>query len=365
MSIYNSGGLENLSILFESKEAYKNKFITSEELYVIETENKNIFYIPKLAIRIGLFLAVIILTSVVFGLLNLMFYESFQSMAFISVFMFFVCLIMTYFLSVKKMHFGSGADNAFLYSAIIFLMIWFASTFDSSTGIGSSFILFIICTFASIIFLDRFLAIVSFVAFLGFVYYLLHKIISLDILMLFIMLLSLCVSVFSNKYLSKVEYWNKKLLKLLLYSSLIAAFVTTNNFYLTFFINEKISYKIVFNLITAIIPFFYIMIGIKFNNIIFLRCGIFLVVAAIFSFISVYSKNNFFEFLALFSAIIVGLSWWFSRFLLTERNGYVFQNKSRISNIESVGAINSVKPPTEGFSFGGGSFGGGGASGEF
>lgn len=365
MSIYNITELEKLSIISEAKNAFQNNLISKDEFEAIAVEYKSKLYIPQLAIKIGLFLSVVILSSVVFGLFVLMFLDSFNGFGFISIFLFFITLIITYYLSTKKMHFGSGADNAFLYCSITFFIIWIGSTFNSSSGVGFSLVLFIISAAAAIVFLDRFLSVVSLIALLSSFYFALHNSVSVDILMFCLMTISFLISLIANYYKGKVGYWNRGLLKTLLYSSLTTAFLATNSLFVLNIIEDSFLFRTIFDIIMVMLPLIYILIGIKFKNKIFLQCGGTFFLASVYCVVFMYSGSHFFEFLCVYAAAIILISWRLSRYLIKERRGFIFIDKNEFSNIEAVGAINTAIPPTEGFKFGGGGFGGGGASGEF
>ncbi len=365
MSVYNKSELKKQAIIDEARNAFRENLISQNEIQLINAEFKSKLYIPKLAIKIGLFISVVILLSVLFALFVLMLNGGFDLLGLISIFLFFISILFTFYLSRQKMHFGSGADNAFLYCSILFFMIWVYSTFNSSSGGGAAFILFIICTAGAIIFLDKFLTIVSLLAFLSFVYFTLRSYISLDFLMLSIMILSFIISWLSNLFINKAPYWEKELLKISLYSSLITAALATNYFFVSEITTDSFLFKIIFDILMILIPIIYLLIGIKFKNIIFLRCGGILLLTGIYSLIYMFSFNLFTETLCIVSAMIISVAWWLSHYLSIEKGGFVFIDKSSFSNIEGIGAIHTVKPPAEGFSFGGGSFGGGGASGDF
>ena len=365
MSIFNKAELKKQAIINESGSAYRTNLISQIEFESISAEFKSKLYIPKLAIRIGLFVSVVILLIVVFALFVLMFLGSFDGLGFISIFLFFVSLIFTLYLSRKKMHFGSGADNAFLYCSIIFFMIWVYSTFTSSSGGSAALILFILCSASAIIFLDKFLTVVALIALLSFVYFKFQHYVSLDFLMISLMILSLIISWLSYSFIGKAPYWEKKLLITLLYSSLITAAIATNYFFVSEITNDSFLFKIIFNVLMILIPLIYLLIGIRMKSLIFLRCGGLLLLVGIYSLIYMYSFNLFTETLCIVSAMIISIAWWLSHYLSINKGGFVFIDKSNFSNLEGIGAIHTVKPPAEGFSFGGGSFGGGGASGDF
>jgi hypothetical protein len=123
----------------------------------------------------------------------------------------------------------------------------------------------------------------------------------------------------------------------------------------------------IFWLTTMLIPVLYVWIGIKNKDRVLIRAGLLLIALMFISFRYYYPFASVAGTMALAGGLLIMLSWVFSRYLSTPKNGFVaYQTVADPAvQIESLVIAQTFTPAPVNDRFGGGSFGGGGASGDY
>jgi hypothetical protein len=137
--------------------------------------------------------------------------------------------------------------------------------------------------------------------------------------------------------------------------------------------NESIPFGWLFWCFTIFIPAAYIFWGIKKKDAVVLRVGLLLVAAIVFT-VRYYHSVLLPETAMTFGGLLLtGIAYWLIRYLKQPKHGFTYaettdnnpMNKLNIEALVIAETFNTAQPDDNTKSFGGGSFGGGGASGEF
>ena len=117
MIIYNKTWLDNLSVTAFAEKEHEENFIPNAEFENIKSSYITGFYSPNLFIRCGLFFLTLIISSCSSGFLSLLLMEtdvvtSYGWLIFLGI----AHYIALEFIVRNKFHFGSGVDDAFLFT---------------------------------------------------------------------------------------------------------------------------------------------------------------------------------------------------------------------------------------------------------
>jgi uncharacterized membrane protein YgcG len=124
---------------------------------------------------------------------------------------------------------------------------------------------------------------------------------------------------------------------------------------------------------TILIPFIYLGLGIKNKDVIILRTGLILVAAAAFTFRNYYHLMPIEGALSIVGIILLGICYMVMKYLKTPKHGFTyedledgnFMDKLKVESLIVSETFSGTQPQGENTRFGGGDFGGGGASGNF
>lgn len=136
---------------------------------------------------------------------------------------------------------------------------------------------------------------------------------------------------------------------------------------------EDIPFAFIFYGFTAMMPIALLYRGILLRSVMLLRLGVITLVLSVLTFRYYFSIAPPEVALTIGGAIVLGFTVWLYSYLRTVRNGFTQEkllSRAAISNDLAAFAVSqtmggNVQKPDESFKGGGGSFGGGGASGEF
>jgi hypothetical protein len=124
---------------------------------------------------------------------------------------------------------------------------------------------------------------------------------------------------------------------------------------------------------TLLIPAWYILYGIKQKDRIFLRVGMLLVAAMLFTIRYYYPVFGIEWWISAAGLLMISTSWFLIRYLRRPRNGFTDRQEpgryqadaSQAESLVLVETFSSTNKPVDGTTFGGGNFGGGGSTGTF
>lgn len=393
MIIYNQSWLKNLIIKDQIHQELRSGDITIEELKNIETAYPVGFYSPNIFVRIGLF----ILTSVVFsfssGLVSIIFLAGrSNSPATWSLIMGIAGYVALEIITGKKNHFKSGADDALMWiSGGFIISAWFFYTekaFDQHNDIAlalftSGFVLLLALWF-TLRFANPLMAVICFSALLIFLAVSWNHTgaFGTATLPFFVMILSglgYFLSLRNIRSLKTIYYRN--CLKYLQIASLLILYLAGNYYVVqqlgSLLYSSESAYRVpvpwLFWAWTVLMPFAYISFGVKKKDVILLRTGAVLIAAAAFTFRNYYHVMPIEATLALLGIVMLAIAYSLIRYLKTPKNGITYEDldeNSLSDNLKIESLVVSAIPTgsTAGAPadrFGGGSFGGGGSSGNF
>jgi uncharacterized membrane protein YgcG len=387
-SAYNTTWLHHLNLLKEVKHWKKNKLISAEQLTAIQAEYSSSFFHPNMMIRILLFIAALIAIGGVSGLFFLMFEGGSQE--FISI----MCIgygaisigILEKVFIQNARHYKSGVTEAMLYHAMGFVIggIGGLTDFNEHVVIICCVVVFSLAAIRYHDLISTTAASFSLAYFIFFELYemggVLQQIIPFVMIIIFT---PLYFFVHKLKVLKQTDLWLDCLTVTEFLS--LAVVYAAGNYFVVRELSEKmmnlyiapgedIPFAFLFYFLTVSIPVVYLYAGIKKKDLVLLRLSLIALAFSVFTFKYYYSTGHHEVTFTVSGALLLIVSITLLRYLRTIRNGFTSENilsdKWTNSNAEAfiisqtLGGNKGVptEAPAQG---GGGSFGGGGASGEF
>ncbi|MCO5934192.1 hypothetical protein NAF17_01460 [Mucilaginibacter sp. RB4R14] len=393
MIIYNKEWVHNMRIVDGLKDKLREGSITPEEFIAVKTAYPFYFYLPRLVIRVGLFILTFVIASFATGLFSLLGLSThmIDSPGW-PIFLGAVCYGALEFFVKENRYFHSGVDNALLYySACLFGggFIWMISKMYLTDGdnLPCAIIICLLCIYLTLRFADVLTTLVACIAFFAVVYFTWAKAGSFGLATMPFMMMIAAGAVFYliNKlgkdirninYESCIDY--AKIISLLTLYAAGNYFVVNRLNNMLNNLNDShtsIPFGFIFWIWTMLVPVAYILLGIRKKSAMFLRLGMVLAAASIASFRNYYHLLPIEAMLTLAGIILLAASYTIIKYLKTPRNGITYAEPEECNdfdkiNIEAliVGQATSHLPtpaqhPTD--RFGGGTGGGGGSSGEF
>ncbi len=160
MIIYNKEWVHNMRIVDGLKDKLREGSITPEEFIAVKTAYPFYFYLPRLVIRVGLFILTFVIASFATGLFSLLGLSThmIDSPGW-PIFLGAVCYGALEFFVKENRYFHSGVDNALLYySACLFGggFIWMISKMYLTVGdnLPSAIIICLLCIYLTLRFAD-------------------------------------------------------------------------------------------------------------------------------------------------------------------------------------------------------------------
>ena len=386
MIAYNKTWLTNLRVLEVFSMHLKQQDITGEEFEAITNAYPVGFYTPGIFARIGL----AILTGVIVlfgdGLLSLMFWMSGAIGA--SGWFIFLGLLsyggLELMVSAKK-HFRSGVDDALLFLSALQIAIGVALMLngDEPNYFAISLILFLMTAFLTVRFLDTLMAAVCVASFFMLVFFGLEKIGSVGLMVIpFVMIITSALVYF-------IVMRVKDDLRLINYPYCFVAaqviclltFYAAGNYYIVQTLSDEIHGTTTpialgpfFWVWTFLVPLVYLGFGIKRKDVVLIRIALLLIAAAAFTFRTYYHILPVDIMLTICGSVILILVYALTKYLKTPKHGFTLEETDGANlmdnlKIESLVVAQTFghtqTPQNDGTKFGGGEFGGGGASDGF
>ena len=386
MIAYNKTWLYNLFIRSEVEVAFDEHCITKEEKENIGIKYTAAFYSPNIFIRIGLFILTTIILIFSLGLIALLFINAIEDAAGgIAIFFAILVFAALEFMLKAKNHYQSGVDDALLWGAAISLFcgIVLPHNMDGLTTCLVGFIISLICAAR---YADRLMTSLCFISFLGIVFFISIKAgdIAKAVLPFIIMAISF-ITYFLVKKKNHAGTFNvygacMVIVEIVCLFTLYAAGnywvvreLSDSMFNLHLQPGQSIPFGFVFWGFTILIPMIYLLFGIKNKDAVLLRVGLILVAAIVFT-VRYYHAVLALEIAMLLGgAILIVIAWALTRYLQVPKHGFTKDELSTRNVMDNMHIESLVLAETfsqqpqinEGTQFGGGSFGGGGTSGDF
>lgn len=386
MLIYSNIHLYNKYVQEQASEAFLDKNISAEAYKKILATYPSRLYTPNYFIRIAL--GVLTLVAIVFSglLLGLIFQPSgFEGL----IGLFFSFSVINYaaleLLVKKNRYYNAGVDNLLLFFSAAFIVGTFMVKEYTYQNVAVSGVGMLVCLLLSVRFADGFMSMLSYMALFAFVFLLYIQFGSIakataPFLMTVVsaMVYILMESLVRNEKMLFYRYCCKciMLLTLLTFYASVNYFVvkelSNEMFNLHLALKDTIPLGWLFWIFTFVIPPAYIVYGIKEKDIMLIRTGLVLIVAAVFTFRYYYAIVPVEIAMLAGGSFLILISYLLIKYLKISRYGFSF-DKNKTSGEERIdlkaliiAQVTGKKTIADsGVEFGGGSFGSGGAGGNY
>ena len=386
-SAYHETWLYNLTVAKEAKQWRKDGILSHHQLAAINEEYKSGFFHPNLIIRILLFIASLIALSGITGLLGLMLSGVLEdAYAVLSLLYGIISFIILEIVLIRNHnHYKSRVNEALLYHSIGFTILGMGgiSDFDTHVMIVSCLLIFSFATYRYLDLISTAAALCSLAALVFYEMYEMQGMAQQIIPIAFIVLFTPLYFYFKKlKNRENTETWENCLI-LAESFSLLMIYIAGNYFVvrelsvnlmnLSLENGEDIPFAFLFYLLTVCIPFLYLYFGIKKKDLVLLRVSLLVLAFSVFTFKYYYSTGHHEITFTVSGLLLLSISLALFRYLKIPKHGYTRDNivkeKWAEMNPEAIVISQTLGGNTvtadETFKGGGGSFGGGGASGEF
>ena len=389
MIAYKEKSLDNLIVQHQVNKALKRKLISKEEHDAVIKSHPADLYRPNIFIRIGLFIVAVIIVLMSFGLFMLMTGDAFSTdTGGLIICLFFAIAIygMLEWIIQSKRHYRSGVDDALLWTSLGFI-IGAISAFTHITSLQLSVLIMVLSLYAALRFANSVMSAVMFCSFIAVVFNSIAPlgVIARGVLHFVLMALSFVIywQVIRNKHRVFVRHY-RYCFKMLEFLSLITIYASVNYFAVRelsiqmFGLHlpqgESITGGWFFWLATLLIPPLYIIRGLQKKDSLLLRTGMLLAVATVFTIRYYYSIMPVEQVMTAGGMLLVISAYLIIKYLNTPKFGitdkeHAFEPSYDSLQVEALVITETFQqvpaPRDEAFKFGGGSSGGGGATGEY
>ncbi len=387
MLAYNKNWLDNLRNKEEIESALSSAYISEFEkeklgsLYPVE------FYSPNLFVRIGLFILTAIIAIFTMGIFALISLDGLDRHYYWLII--FTGLLayaaLEYFVREKKQY-RSGVDDAMMWISALCIFFGINGAFEFNLPhVQNAILVFVLAAYFFLRFADSLMACLLVLAFFTsvFLFYFPINNFTQSSLPFILILLAGLVYFLANKFSFNNNFRHYKLgLKIMEIVSLICLYAASNYFvvqqlryiFLQSETNTKISHGWLFWFFTVAIPLYYIFRGIQKKDVVFLRVGLLLIAAIVFTIRYYYAVMPLEIAMLIGGMFFIVISYALTKYLSQPKYGFTAaeiksNTKEGKINIESLVIAetfsHTTSPSEPTTTLGGGSGGGGGASGEF
>ena len=389
MIIYNKTWLSNSILLEIMEKEHQEKTISDAKLRDIKEKYPVGFYTPNLFIRIGLFIVTVIISVGFEQLLNLLLKDFGFNIGYgLKVIMGLLNYAALLIIVGKKFHYRSGVDDALLWISFIWLVIAFNWSLVISPlykDQALSLFIFSLSLLLTLRFSDMIMGLVCYLSLFALAYLSLQKLGVFGIA--FVPLILMLLSAISYWLISRSVNYPKTLyyantLIILQVISLITLYAS-GNYYLVKELGDRLNNTVsefipfgwFFWVWTITVPLLYLYRGLLRKDVICLRVGLVLCIAAAIT------VRNYYHFTPLEFVFIIGgtllllISYYLTRYLKKPKHGITYQQLSGKSPFEQLQIESLIisetssgigeAPENTVTQMGGGRFGGGGAGGKF
>jgi uncharacterized membrane protein YgcG len=384
MQAYKNSSLYNKYVGQEASEAFHGGSISAESYEKIVQAHPFDLYTPNYFIRIALGLLTIVAVAFSSLLLWLISGISGDNVAVVLLVLNALICYMALELFVRsKQYYNAGIDNVLMGCVVINILSAFLFNDYANSDIITSGCISLLCLWLCIRFIDAFMAMLCYCSLLLLIFFICMKMgdLATTIIPFIVMITSAIVYFITKRLLNKQDsLFYDFCLKFILFLTLITFYASGN-----YFIVKELSDKIFpdstgnsiplnwfFWIFTIIIPPAYLFWGILKKNILFIRTGIGLVAATIFTIRYYYTFFPGEIEMLVIGMLVIATSYILIKYLRTPQHGFSFEkgtyDKNDLRNAEALiiaQAFGKKQVESKGFEFGGGSSGGGGATGNY
>jgi len=385
MIAYNRIWLDNLAAREAIKDAFYIDAISAAEKEAAESIFPVGFYSPNIFIRIGLFILSFVIACFSLGLFSLIFLDSIeQTMGGLTIFFGLLAYgALEFFIHIKH-HYRSGADDALLWISGICIITGINLSGDISSS-GNALIIFVLATYFFLRFTDMLMSAIAGLALLAVVFFYYSPLDSTAkaTTPFLMMVMAALLYLFIKKAAQQNSYRHYRNCGIVLEVTMLICFYAAANYYVVremsnsmFHLelkeNESIPFGWLFWIFTILIPLLYILGGVLKKDAVLLRVGLIAVAAIVFT-VRYYHTVLPVEMVMLLGGILlIAVSYALTKWLAQPKKGFTSAELSKKyvmgkMNIEALVIAETFGShvPADDTKFGGGSFGGGGASGGY
>lgn len=397
---YPSQLFDDVSVKETAEKWQKNGLIESESLKAIESKHPLSFYSPGLFTRIGIFIFTWLGYCAMGGLFTLMFFSSAMAqidnqnaISFhlaIHTIVVFACLE---FVIRERKAYKAGIDDALLYGGLGLLISFIFSTvfdynslFSNSTLLLQAIIAFVIFTIAAIRYVDKLVAACAYLSLLAIVFLSLSLTGEIGKMLMSFALMLVSAGIYfyvkKLKQTHQARFWFSSLWLIELLSLLV--FYIAGNYFVVRSLSEEmfdmhlaegedIPLAFIFYIFTALVPVIYVWKGLQKKDRTLLISGLILVALSVLTFKYYFSLGHPEISLTAAGVVMILIAYAATRYFRTHKFGVTYAEdkamEKSLLNLESVIIGQTINAGThlghDGFQFGGGKSGGGGADSEF
>jgi len=385
MIAYNKIWLDNLAARDAIKDAFYIDAISAAEKEKAEAIFPVGFYSPNIFIRIGLFILTLVIACFSLGLFSLIFLDSIErSMGGLTIFFGLLSYAVLEFFIHTKHHYRSGVDDALLWITGICIVAGINLLGDISSS-GNAVIIFVLATYFFLRFTDMLMSAIAGIALLSvfFFYYSPLGSMAKATTPFLLMGIAALMYFFIKRTAQQNSNRHYRHCGIVLEISMLICFYAAANYYVVretsnsmFHLglkeNESIPFGWLFWILTILIPLGYVFAGVRKKDAVLLRVGSIAVAAIVFT-VRYYHSVLPLEIVMLLGGIIlIAVSFALTKWLAQPKKGFTSAEISKRYLMDKMNIEALVIAETFGSQvqendpkFGGGSFGGGGASGEY
>jgi hypothetical protein len=389
MIAYNHTSLDNLLINEEVELAFNHNLISKEEGDAIEKTYPVNLYSPNLFIRIGLFLLTIVIVLMFYGLFLLFSISGSEKNWGIITFIFSLITYATLeFIVWDKKHYRSGIDDALLWLSLGLAEGAVNLLFPSISLLSQFILIFIITSYFLLRFGNVIMGGFSFLALLAMVFYSVLPLGTIAKTAMPFLLMAISFSVYwlvkRSKNKNRLRHYKRccTVIEILALITLYAACnyfvvreVSNTMFDLHLKEGESVPGGWIFWIPTILLPVVYIFKGIQKRNVILLRAGLILVAAVVFTIRYYYHVAPLEIAMSIGGVVMILIAYFITKYLTPPRHGFTHAEPNdpqltgllHLESLVVTQTFHQTKVPEadKHFDFGGGSSGGGGATGNF
>ncbi len=386
MIAYNKQSLNNLQVHQEADKALEYNCISKEENQRILAAYPANFYSPNFFVRIGLFILTCIIVQFSLGLISLVLVSAINNDSLGALFIVYGLLVYAALeFMVNKKHYKSGVDDALMWMAAG-AVIGGINAISNVSWLINAWLVLVLSLYLFLRFTNAIMAGFTFLAFIAIVFLTYIKLGPIAkattpfLIMIVAGLLYLLIRRLLSKGYSKLYSTGLSVMSVLA----LLCFYVAGNYYVVreasiamFNLNlkegESIPLGWLFWIFTILIPVLYISRGIQKKDPILLRVGLLLVAAVVFT------VRYYYHVLPSETAMVIGgiffivVSYLITKYLHEAKHGFThkagndefFMDKLRVESLVIAQTFGGPAHTDTGTQFGGGSSGGGGATGEF
>jgi hypothetical protein len=387
MIAYDKGWLNNLLVHQELQDASNKNYISKEEFASAEKKYSTGFYSPNIFIRIGLFISTLIIVSVSMGLISLIFLSAVNENGFGVLIFFFglLCYGALEFIIAQKHHYKSGVDDA-LMLASGGCIIGGLNLVANISPTANAIVIFIIALYLLLRFANALMAVIAILALLALIFLVYIKLgfFAKEAVSFLLMIVAAAIYFFIKKISQQIQYRHyKNALIFIEITTLVCVYASVNYFVareasismFNLYLKEgdSIPFGWLFWFFSFFIPGLYIYVGLKKKDVVLLRVGLLLVAAIVFTVRYYHSALPIEIAMAAGGLVLIAMAYAVIQYLKEPKLDFTYAAigdkhlpyKMNIEAIVIAETFTTVQADDTNTSFGGGSFGGGGANGDF